>query len=87
MRQKIWRKNNKNLNAIDEKELSSDDLIKYLQADVNSQLMWITVNTCKGIRCKDCYIKDYCKTKDPALSQELAGAIIKSAINGKQKQD
>ena len=61
-------------------ELSEEDFVKYVQADVNSQLTWIMTRSCKGIPCKDCYLKKYCKTKSVADSQELAGAVIKIAI-------
>lgn len=84
MSKKIWRKNNPKLAEIDNnKDLSEEEFTKRVQADVNSQLSWIMVRTCKGIPCKECYLKKYCKTKNPADSQELAGAIIKAAISDK----
>lgn len=84
MRKKIWRKNNEKLAVLDTPEqdkLDNDEFVKLLQADVNSQLMWITVRSCKGIPCKECYIAKQCKTKDVSQSQALAGAIIKEAVS------
>lgn len=84
MSKKIWRKNNEKLTVLDtpkERELSDKDFTKIIQADVNSQLMWITARSCKGIPCKECYIKDKCQSKQVDLSQSLAASIIKGAIS------
>lgn len=83
MKKKIWQKNNPKLMKLNTEEvdkLSEEDFVKYVQADVNSQLTWILTRSCKGISCKDCYLKDHCKSKSVADSQALAGAVIKSAI-------
>lgn len=84
MKEKIWRRNNSKLSVLDtpaEKELSHEEWTRLLQADVNSQLMWITTKSCTGISCSDCYIKEQCTSRLPSESQALAGAIIKGAIS------
>lgn len=84
MSKKIWQKNNQKLALLNNPEevqkLSEEDFAKYVQADVNSQLTWIMTRSCKGIPCKECYIKDYCTNKLVSESQSLAGSIIKAAI-------
>lgn len=85
MREKIWRKNKPELAVLDTpevKDLSEKDFVKLLQSDVNSQLMWITANSCNKIACTDCYIKEKCTERSPGKSQALAASIIKGAISG-----
>ena len=90
MSKKIWQKNNPKLALLNDREavekLNHEEFTRYVQADVNSQLAWIMTRSCKGIPCSECYIKKSCKTKKVSDSQELAGAIIKAAIN-KEKSD
>lgn len=85
MSKKIWQKNNPKLALLNDREavkkLNHEEFTRYVQADVNSQLAWIMTRSCKGIPCNECYIKKSCKTKKVSDSQELAGAIIKTAIN------
>lgn len=91
MSKKIWQKNNPKLALLNDrdevKKLSHEDFVRYVQADVNSQLTWIMTRSCKGIPCSECYIKESCKTKKVSDSQELAGAIIKIAINKGKAND
>lgn len=90
MGKRIWQKNNSKLAILDTPEgekLSLEEFSKLVQADVNSQLTWIMVRSCKGISCKECYIKKQCVTRKTSDSQALAGEIIKAAVDKEKKND
>lgn len=90
MKKKVWRTFCKDLNILDEPKLlvhkDKKEIQRLIQKDVNLQVTWIMVRSCKGISCKDCYISDVCKTKKVCDSQILAGAIVKS-IQRKGEKD
>ena len=61
--------------------------LKLNEENLKSQLMWITVRSCKGIPCKKCYLNQVCKTFEVKDSQELAASIIKEKITRKTQND
>lgn len=55
------------------------------QENMNSQLMWITLRSCKNIPCKKCYLNQVCETFKVKDSQELAAKIIKEKLCGRKE--
>lgn len=90
MKKKIWRSFAKELNVLDDPKnlihLDKKEINRLIQKDVNLQIVWIMVRSCKGIACKDCYISNECKTKCVGDSQILAGAIVKSTKASKENK-
>lgn len=90
----FWRKNNKKLDEIlneftrisnstceDREEKLKALREQFIHEDIVSQVAWISVRSCKGIRCKDCYMFNICKTKNVADSIILANALVKQSCN------
>lgn len=81
----------KNCNTEDEIKLKNEELFKLRvelnQENMNSQLMWIALRTCKGIPCKRCYLNQVCQTFEVKDSQKLAADVIKNKLGIMDKPD
>lgn len=59
--------------------------VKLNEENMKSQLMWITLRSCKGIPCKKCYLNQVCTTYEVKDSQKLAADIIKQKLGVKNE--
>lgn len=60
--------------------------IRLNQENMNSQLMWIALRSCKRIPCKKCYLNQICKTYEVKDSQILAAQVIKGKLGVKDEE-
>lgn len=86
----FWRRNNPKIDefvkkyseVLESNDSDKEEKLKNIRdeltkEDIKSQVIWISLRTCKGIRCKNCYIKKSCITRNPADSIGVANAVVK----------
>lgn len=86
----FWRKNNPKIKELTKQytetflKLEGKDVEKLeelkaelTKEDIKSQIIWISLRTCKGIKCKNCYMKKACVTREVKDSIGVANAVIK----------